>query len=208
MQGSLSLTSIAALFAVMLVGAAIPSVSVLTVSARSAAFGFNHGLFTTLGIIVGDIIFIVAAIYGLSVVAEWMGGQFFWVKYLGGVYLILLGIMIWKSSSRSEANENDKSTLMSSFILGLLITLGDQKAILFYLGFFPTFVDVSAISPFETGLIIAIAVISIGVAKLSYAFMADRVSVLFNAKFSHNINRFTGGIMASLGIFIMISVYL
>jgi threonine/homoserine/homoserine lactone efflux protein len=64
MESSLTVSSIAALFAAMIVLASIPSVSVMAVSARSATSGFIHGAFTALGIVVGDIIFIILAIYG------------------------------------------------------------------------------------------------------------------------------------------------
>ena len=124
----------------MVAGALIPGVSVLAVSARSAAFGFAHGIFTSLGIVVGDMAFILVAIYGLSVLAGLMGNYFFLIKYLGGAYLIWLGIVLWRSKSKVEkVADSGKSSLPSSFMTGLLITLGDQKAILFYLGFFPAF---------------------------------------------------------------------
>ncbi|NJM63549.1 MAG: LysE family transporter, partial [Oscillatoriales cyanobacterium RU_3_3] len=78
----MTLSSIGALFCAMTVLAAIPSISVLAVSTRSAAFGFIHGVFTTLGIVVGDIIFILIAILGLSLLAQKMGSLFFAIKYL------------------------------------------------------------------------------------------------------------------------------
>ena len=131
-------SSTAFLLFAMAVLAAIPGVSVLTVSARSAAYGFTHGAFTALGIVIGDILFILLAIFGLAFLAESMGHLFVWLKYLGGVYLIWLGITLWKPGAKIHAPENNtKSSLLSSFFTGLLITLADQKAIFFYLGFFP-----------------------------------------------------------------------
>jgi threonine/homoserine/homoserine lactone efflux protein len=94
MQSNMTLSIIAALFGIMVVGALIPSVSVITVSARSAASGFIHGVFTTMGIVVGDILFILLAILGLSVLAETLGSLFVLVKYLGSAYLIWLGIAL------------------------------------------------------------------------------------------------------------------
>lgn len=115
MQSSLTFSSIAALFGTMLVLASIPSVSVLVVSARSVASGFIHGVFTTIGIVVGDIIFILVAIVGLSVLAETMGGLFVIVKYLGGACLIGLGIALWRSKSKAEEVEGKtESSLLSS----------------------------------------------------------------------------------------------
>lgn len=202
----MTFASIAALSGVMVVGAMIPGVSVLAVSARSAAFGFAHGIFTSLGIVVGDIVFILVAIYGLSVLADLMGNHFVLIKYLGGAYLIWLGIVIWRSKSKAEGvEENSESSLLSSFMTGLLVTLGDQKAILFYLGFFPAFVDLSKMSFFDTGIIVAIAIIAVGGPKLVYAFMADRASLIFkSSRVTRFINIAAGSVMIAVGVFVMV----
>ncbi len=205
MQTSLTLSNMAALFGVLVVGALIPGVSVLTVSARSAASGFIHGVFTTIGIVIGDIVFILLAIFGLSVLADTMGNLFILIKYLGGAYLIWLGISLWRSKSKTiEAEESIKSSLLSSFLIGLFITLGDLKAILFYLGFFPAIVDLSTISIFDTSIIIVIAIVAVGGVKLFYAYMADRASMLFkNPDAIRKINTIAGTIMIGIGIFVM-----
>ena len=148
LESSLSLASVFALLGTMIVLAIIPSVSVLAVSARAAAFGFAHGMFTAFGIVIADIIFILLAVYGLALVAELMGEQFTLIKYIGGAYLIWLGISLWRTDSRvRKPDEVKQSSLGSSFLTGFLITLGDQKAILFYLGFFPAFIDLSRMTP-------------------------------------------------------------
>lgn len=144
MQISMTFSSIAALFGAMIVLATIPSPSVFAVVARSIASGFTHGLVTVIGIVLGDFVFIILAIYGLSAIAETMGSLFVLVKYLGSVYLIWLGIQLWRSKSNIIEVEGIKeSSWLSNFLSGLFITLGDQKAFLFYLGFFPAFVDLS-----------------------------------------------------------------
>lgn len=201
----MTLSSIAALFGAMIVLAFIPSVSVFTVSARSAASGFIHGVFTTIGIIVGDIFFILLAIFGLSVLAETMGSLFVLVKYLGGAYLIWLGIELWRSKSKAvEAERIIECSLLSSFLTGLFITLGDQKAILFYLGFFPAFLDLSTISYFDTSIIIVIAIVAVGGVKLGYAYMADRTSLLISSKAYQGINITAGSVMIAVGVFVMV----
>ena len=200
MESSLTFNSIVTLFGIMVVGAVIPGVSVLTVSARSAAFGFVHGLLATVGIMVGDIIFIVLAIFGLSLLADTMGSLFVLVKYLGAVYLIWLGVVLWRSKAKDLEDEGGmNSSLSSSFLAGLLITLADQKAILFYLGFFPAFLDLPLISFIDTGIIILLAIIAIGGAKLSYAFMADRAAVLMGSRLHHRINMVAGTILIMVG---------
>lgn len=201
LESSLSLANILALLGTMIVLAVIPSVSVLAVSARAAAFGFTHGMFTAFGIVVADIIFILLAVYGLALVAELMGEQFRLIKYIGGVYLIWLGISLWRSDSKARRSETIKqSSLGSSFLTGFLITLGDQKAILFYLGFFPAFIDLTLMTPADTLIIISIAIIGVGGAKLVYAYLADRASLLFkNTRAIHGINMLAGGVMIAVG---------
>jgi len=205
MQNSMTFSTIAALFGVMVVGALVPGVSVLAVTARSAASGFIHGVFTTIGIVVGDIIFILLAIFGLSVLAETMGGLFVLVKYLGAAYLIWLGLALWRSKSKVvEAEGVIESSLLSSFLTGLFITLGDQKAILFYFGFFPAFVDLSAISYFDTSIIIVMATVAIVSVKLGYAFIAVRASLFFNnSNAIKGINIVAGTVMIGVGLFLV-----
>jgi len=201
----MTLSIIAALFGIMVVGAVIPSVSVLTVSATSAASGFIHGVFTTMGIVVGDILFILLAILGLSVLAETLGSMFVLVKYLGGAYLIWLGIELWRSKLNNvKADGAIETSLLASFLAGLFITLGDQKAILFYFGFFPVFLDLSAISYIDTSIIIVIAIVAVGGVKLAYAFLADRVSLLINSRVYKGINITAGSVLIAVGIFVLV----
>jgi threonine/homoserine/homoserine lactone efflux protein len=205
-QSSLTLGSMAALAATMLVGASIPSVSVLTVAARSAAFGFSHGLFTSLGIVAGDVVFIVLAIYGLSALSGWMGEHFYLVKYLGGAYLIWLGVVLWRSGSRVDAvGEGARPpSSASSFLAGLLITVGDQKAILFYLGILPAFVDLSGMNLVDTGLIVALAVVAVGGPKLVYAVLADRVGArLKDGRVARAMNAVAGAVMVGVGVLLI-----
>lgn len=205
MASSLTITSIAALSGVMAIGAMIPSVSVLAVSARSAAFGFNHGVFTSLGIVVGDIVFILIAIYGLSFLTASMGSHFALIKYVGGAYLVWLGVALWRSESKTGADaKSGKSSLLSSFMTGLLITFGDQKAILFYLGVLPAFIDFSTMSFFDTGIVVIVAIVAVGGPKLFYAFMADRAGLIFkNAKAIKSINVAAGSVMVGVGVLLI-----
>jgi threonine/homoserine/homoserine lactone efflux protein len=205
MHSSMTFSSIVALFSAMVFMASIPSVSVLAVSTRSATFGFIHGVFTTIGVVVGDIIFIAIAILGLSLIAAKMGSLFVFIKYLGGVYLIFSGIRLFRSKIRDvKIQEIVKASLFSSFLTGLLITLGDQKATLFYLGFFPAFFDVSKISYFDTAIVIAIATVSVGGVKLGYALMANRARFLIRPQINKGLNIVAGCVTIAVGVFLIV----
>ena len=190
----------------LIVLAIVPSVSVLAVSARAAAFGFTHGMFTALGIVVADILFIVIAVYGLALVAELMGNQFRLIQYIGAAYLIWLGISLWRTDAKARAADSvSQSSWWSSFLAGFLITLGDQKAILFYLGFFPAFINLSTMTPVDTLIIILIAIVGVGGAKLVYAYLADRAAVVFrDSRALRGLNRLAAGIMIAVAIALLL----
>jgi threonine/homoserine/homoserine lactone efflux protein len=204
MQSTMTLSSIIALFSAMVILAAIPSVSVLAVTARSATFGFTHGVFTSMGIVTGDIIFILIAIGGLSLLAAKLGSLFFLIKYLGAAYLIFLGIGLCRSKPKDvESGTIAQSSLWSSFLTGLLITLADQKATLFYLGFFPAFLDMTKITLVDTGIIMAIAIVAVGGVKLAYALVADRARLLMRSRLTKRLNFLAGLVMIAVGIFLL-----
>lgn len=206
MHSSTSVSSFIALFSVMLVLAAVPSTSVLIVVTRSAASGFKHGFFAALGIVVGDIIFILIAILGLSLLAETMGELFVWVKYMGAAYLVWMGIGLWRAKPDLKNNTRPAGTsLLTSFMSGLLFTLADQKAILFYLGFFPAFLDLSTLTSLDIGIIILITLFAVGGVKIVYAFLADQAIEEFSDKLSRGLGYVAASVMITTGLYIVLS---
>jgi threonine/homoserine/homoserine lactone efflux protein len=201
----MTVAATAALFLALAFMAALPSVSVIAVSGRAAAFGFGHGALTALGIVVGDLLFILLALFGLAFLATALGEGFQLLRYLGAAWLIGVGIALWRSRMEPERHENPRSTSASawaSFLMGLVITLGDQKAILFYLGFLPAFVDLATLSPSDIGLVAGATVLAVGGVKLAYAWMASRAGGLFAAGTTRTMNRLAGGLLVALGIYL------
>jgi threonine/homoserine/homoserine lactone efflux protein len=79
----------------MLVLAASPGPGVFATIARALASGFRPSLAVICGIVLDDIIFLLFAAFGLSMVARALGNMFLIVKICGGAYLIWLGVRIW-----------------------------------------------------------------------------------------------------------------
>ena len=197
--------SLISLFFAMVLLAALPSTSVLTVIARSLSAGFWHGGITALGIVMGDIVFILFAVYGLAVVATTLVSVFVVIKCVGSAYLITLGVTLWRANAAAiKINGVEKPSWISSFLTGLLITLGDQKAVLFYIGFLPAFVDLSNLTLTDTGLIIIVAIAAVGGVKLAYACMAGRAQSLLQQPRVHRlINRAAGSAMILTGLYLI-----
>ncbi len=168
-----------ALFVTMLVLALVPGASSLLVAVRSAGGGFTHGLATIAGIIVGDLVFILLAIYGWSLLNQKLTVVLPLVKYAAGIYLIWLGINLWRIRSPAAQEHHARSgSLGSDFLAGLVLTLGDQKAIWFYLGLLPAFVDLRRVTFVDTGLVMLALVLAACGSKLIYAYLGDRARVM------------------------------
>ena len=204
MESSMTLANALALTGSLLVLAIIPSVSVLLVSTRSAADGLSHGVATTAGIVLGDIVYICLAIFGLALLTEAMGEAAYLIKYAGGAYMIWMGVKLWRSGRASvEGAESAASpSLVSSFMTGLFITLADQKVVLFYLGFLPAFIDLTNISYLDAGFVMGISVVAVGGVKLVYAYLAHRAGSRFGSGANILINRAASGVMVAVGVYL------
>ena len=198
--------SLLALFGAMLIVALIPGPAVFAVIARTFSSGFSRGLMMIIGITLGDFIFIIVSLFGLSIIADIMGTAFLIIKYVSAAYLIWLGITLIKSKVTAEDIKSSKeSSLIANLITGLMVNLGNPKAIVFYIGLFPAFIDVNQVVTADVLAILGIATIAFGSVNICYALLALRAKkMLKNPNAASLINKVAGTIMVSTGALIAI----
>lgn len=73
---------------------ASPGPGTFAVVARALGSGFKHAFSMSMGMVLGDLVFLLMAIFGLSAIASMMGEIFIIIKYIGGLYLLYLGYKI------------------------------------------------------------------------------------------------------------------
>lgn len=164
-----------ALFGTMAVLAAIPSASVALVVARSITLGLSHGIVVGAGIVLGDLIFVGMVMLGLTLVAEAMGGLFMVVKYLGAIYLVWLGVSLLRAKNTGPVSleqQSQRGSYLASFCSGLFLTLGDVKAIFFYLSLLPMFIDLASLRLSDVMVVVAVTIVAVGGIKVLYAIFA------------------------------------
>ncbi len=178
-----------------------PGPGVFATVARALASGFLHASVVVAGIVVGDLVFLLFAIFGLAAVAELMGGFFTLVKFAGAAYLVWLGIGLWRNRVvGTEATPIEEISWSSNFLSGLFITLGNPKVILFYLGFLPAFVDLTTLSTTDVVMIAAVVSLVLGLTMLGYAYAASSARQLFRSPGARQLlNRASGGVMIATG---------
>ncbi|HSG64392.1 MAG TPA: LysE family translocator [Gammaproteobacteria bacterium] len=175
----MTIASVAALLGAMLAIAIVPGPSDLLVIGRSIGLGFTHGLLATLGIIAADYVFVICALLSLGWIAEQLGSLFRIVELVCGVYLVVLGAGAWRARPVTAAPTvpPGAGSAYASLASGFLLALGDPKAIFFYMGLLPAFVDPATATWREALIVMLAATVTIAGIKLFYAALAGRARV-------------------------------
>lgn len=194
--------SIASLGLAMLVLAASPGPGVFTTVARTLASGFRSALLVIAGIVLGDMIFLLFAMFGLSVIAGILGELFIVVKVLGGTYLIWLGckLLFKNPSAETMMNRPQRGARLGNLLSGLLVTLSNPKVILFYCGFLPTFMNLTRLRFIDGFIVVLIVAGALSSVLMAYAFLASQARHLFTERAAvRRLNRAAGGVMIATG---------
>jgi len=202
----MTLLNILTMSGAMLLLAITPGPGVFATVSRALASGFKQSSFVVLGIVTGDLIFLLFAVFGLSALASMMGDFFTIVKYIGGIYLLWLGFRIWTSEPTGMVLAAvPKGSGVSNFLSGLAITLGNPKVILFYLGFLPTFIKLQTLNTQDIVIIAVIVSTILGLTMLGYGYMAARAKQMIKNKSTERImNHIAGGVMMTTGSILLV----
>lgn len=197
-----------ALVGTMLVLSVAPGPADFAVVARSLSAGALQGFIMIAGIVTADLLFILAALYSLARVAESMGPLFLVLKFAGAAYLIWLGVNALRARPNGPvdvANPTSPSAGRSSYLTGLLLTLADPKAILFYLGLLPAFVDTARATVVDALLVALAATAVIAGVKGAYVLLADRARRLLDSpKVRRKLDVAAGLVLIATGGFILL----
>ena len=191
--------------AAIFVLAATPGPGILATVSRSLASGARRSLPLILGLILGDLIYLLLAVYGLSYAARALGGLFVVVKLLGGAYLVFLGVRLWltRASGSATSDLDPPGSALAGLLQGLITTLANPKVILFYGGFLPTFVDLQALALPDVLLLAGIVVPILFAVFTGYALLAERARRLIRSPDGRcRLNRVSGTILIVAGVWI------
>lgn len=148
----------------------LPGPGLAAVFSRALIAGPKAGFAVIAGLALADVIFMAIAVGGLFAVAMALGPMFMVVKYAGAVYLVWRGVQILLRANKSLNIESVRSdTLWRDAGVGLLITLGNPKAILFFGAILPLFVDMTTIGFVEFTILSGIVA---GVSTFIYGAVA------------------------------------
>jgi threonine/homoserine/homoserine lactone efflux protein len=140
----LSDTSLFGFVAAALVILLTPGPGVMYVVTRSATQGRSAGLLSALGLSVGALVHVAAAVAGLSALLVASSGAFTIVKMLGAGYLIYLGL---RTLLAHEASPGTAAVTVRTryrlFADGVVVSVFNPKIAMFFLAFLPQFTEPS-----------------------------------------------------------------
>jgi len=110
---------------------------ILTCSARQ---GLRGGFIAVIGLMMGDIVLMFLAAMGVAAMLHANPLLFKAVQYIGAVYLAYLGCRLLFVRSKGLVQDTSGST-RTDFRRSFFVTLMNPKAIVFYMAFFPLFID-------------------------------------------------------------------
>ena len=174
-----------------LVLSVIPGPSVLVAVTQAITNGTRAALICIAGDMLGGVCLMTLSIMGAGAViaASPMGFEF--LKWMGVIYLLYLGISgIWPMSHSPAAPKLASQPSKGSFKVGFLTEIFNPKSLIFYMAFFNQFVDVMA--PLEGQyLLLMLTAVGIGGLVLSgYAIGAQHFKRLISS--SATQTKFTG----------------
>lgn len=197
-----------------------PGADSLYIIMRSISQGPQAGVFSALGIVSGILVHTLLAALGLSVLLASYPLVFTVVKYLGALYLCYLGIrLLWPKQSTQVSEQLPKDVISEVklslkyginrgqiYKQGILTNVLNPKVALFFLAFFPQFIDANygnAMLSFSL-LGLSFAVTSL-VWCVSLALLAARFSEQLrqNPSIEAWLNKISGVVFIALGLRLM-----
>jgi leucine efflux protein len=139
---------------------AIPGPGNLALVMSTGKGGVRGGLAATLGIVMGDQVLMWLAVAGVAALLLASPALFNAVQWLGAAYLAWLGVLMLKAKPGDAPVLNIQPR--HYFRQALAITLLNPKAIVFYMAFFPLFVDPAAHRGLLTFGVMALTIATLG----------------------------------------------
>jgi homoserine/homoserine lactone efflux protein len=168
---------------------------------HGAIYGTRKTIATIFGGSVGFATVIGLSMFGIGALLAASSQALIVLKFLGGAYLVWLGIQVWRSPSLGEASPKVLTNVSSAslFRQGALAALTNPKGILFFVAFLPQFID-PAISLLTQFVVMAATFVVIEfIYEYVVASLANKIQPWLS-KFGKKVNRIFGGVFMAIGV--------
>lgn len=173
--------------------------------------GMSYGVRTTMWMMWGELLGVasvaLAAVIGVSTVMLSYPQVFFALKWLGGAYLIWLGINMWRSKGKlAITNETQANTDISKFKLfnqGFITAIANPKGWAFMVSLLPPFINPDLAMAPQLTLLILVILSTEFICMMLYASGGKTLArLLTNSNNLQLLNKVSGSLMMLVGVWL------
>ena len=181
--------------------AIMPGPIVTLVIANSLSQGSRAGVINVLGTFTGTAVLFAIGGLGVAWIMTALSHWFDIVRWAGAIYLIYLGVKQWFARPETLANQQAAPPGHSLFWQGLVVAVTNPKLILFYIAFFPQFVDPGLSASGQLLVLSVTFLVGASSTDLIYALLAGRLRPWLTGERRGRIrNKITGALLAGTGV--------
>lgn len=190
------------------IAAVVGPMSVLCIQ-RTVERGHFYGLISGMGIATADAIYGSIAGFGLTAIATFLVNQQSWVRIIGGLFLIYIGIKAFLTPpAQRAANATKANTLLGAYASTLFLTLTNPTTILSFAAIFAGLgIATTSSRSYLSALLIVLGVF-LG-SSIWWCLLTGGVSLLrgkFTTRWLLWINRVSGAFILLFGVFVLVSL--
>jgi len=176
----------------------VPGPGVAAVVARALGGGFKGAFPMVLGILAGDLVYFVFAVFGLAAIATLFGPVFVVIRWAGAAYLLYIAWKFWTARPGAEQMKPKNESAWKTFLAGFSLTMGNPKTIVFYLAILPTVVPLDQMNPVAFAELTAIVSVVLLIIASGYAWLAAAAREMFKSERAlGRLNKTAGAMMAT-----------
>lgn len=182
---------------------AVPGPVWVALTARALSGGFAAAWPLAVGVALGDLVWPLAAILGLSWIESSYGDVLAVLRWVAAAIFLVMGVLlIRKPASPPDADSRmTRPGLWAGFSVGLAAVIGNPKAILFYMGALPGFFSLGALNSPDIAVIILISALIPMAGNLGLALFLDRARKLLSSPENlRRLNVTSGVLLIGVGL--------
>ncbi len=188
------------------IAATVGPMSILCIQ-RTLSKGQIYGLVSGLGIATADAVYGSIAAFGLTLITNFLVNQQGWVRLIGGLFLIYLGLKTVISKPAERAAAAKANSYLGAYASTLLLTLTNPLTIL---SFAAIFAGIGVGGANKSSISASTVVLGVFVGStLWWCILTSGISLLqqkFTPRWLLWINRISGIILILFGVFALISL--
>ncbi|WP_299619319.1 LysE family translocator [uncultured Tateyamaria sp.] len=173
--------------------------------ARTLSGGFHAAWPLALGVVVGDVLWSLLAIFGITWVLSVYGGFLEALKWVAAAMFVIMGALVIRSAGQQIDTDGrlTRPGMWAGFVAGLVVILGNPKAILFYAGMLPGFFDLTRLTALDIVTIVALSMVVPLFGNLTMAVFIDRARRLMQSpRALRRMNLSAGALLIGVGLII------